>query len=65
MIDYYQPFRLDPDQEDDISPFSAVGSAYFALVSIQVFLYGFNHDIRALHIEGAPAFDNKAHQPIA
>jgi hypothetical protein len=64
MINYHELFRLDPDQENH-SPFSAVGSTNFALISIQVFLYGLNHDIRALHIEGAPAFDDKAHQAVA
>jgi len=55
---------LDPDHKYDIGPFSAIGSAHFALISIQVFLNGLNDDIRALHIEGAPAFNNKTHQPV-
>jgi hypothetical protein len=65
LYDRLRPaMRLDPDHKYDIGFFSAVGSAHFALISIQVFLNGLNNDIRALHIEGAPAFNNKTHQPV-
>lgn len=42
----------------------AIGSAYFALIAIQIILYGLDDDVTALNIEGPSALHNKTCQPV-